>query len=558
MIAERIRVTPFVLEQVLACDIIKKINDHGRASVKGYIPPDREQEYMDMVSQGLAARIEAVGGNGESRVIFSGIVEEGRVRHMGGTLMMELDLVTHTYLMDLNPAIRAFQGPGLPYRRIFETIAGAYPGGACMMAEGEGTVAEDLVVQYEETDWEFLKRMASHLQTVMLPDFQAGGMKCYAGLPGWPGTASMDAVSYATCKLVGDYRYKKQNRVEGLEEGDELCYRVQGLEVLELGEQASFQGRVLCVAEAESHLDGHQLRSTYLLKPKAGFRVPKEYNGKAVGASLDGIVAGIEGAEVKVRLNADAAAGEGRWFPFSTVYSSPDGSGWYCMPEEGDEVRLYFPTFKEKHAYVVNAVHLPVEEAGAPVPASAGAEDAEPARAGGSGAPSGGQGTLGHEGTEGGALSGGQGVSGRAVTTGGGTAGTSAAGGTSGTSAAGGTSGGSGGGGMAGGSSGGRACRCDPDEKMILTSTGKMVMLNLTQILLSNGKGLEILLDDHTGITIRSNKKVHIVSQDRVDIVSASSIELVGTKSVRLKQKEGSITIGGSSVKLSGAEVRMQ
>lgn len=83
-------------------------------------------------------------------------------------------------------------------------------------------------------------------------------------------------------------------------------------------------------------------------------------------------------------------------------------------------------------------------------------------------------------------------------------------------------------------------------------------MLNLTQILLSNGKGLEILLDDHTGITIRSNKKVHIVSQDRVDIVSASSIELVGTKSVRLKQKEGSITIGGSSVKLSGAEVRMQ
>lgn len=84
MIAERIRVTPFVLEQVLACDIIKKINDHGRASVKGYIPPDREQEYMDMVSQGLAARIEAVGGNGESRVIFSGIVEEGRVRHMGG------------------------------------------------------------------------------------------------------------------------------------------------------------------------------------------------------------------------------------------------------------------------------------------------------------------------------------------------------------------------------------------------------------------------------------------------------------------------------------------
>lgn len=30
------------------------------------------------------------------------------------------------------------------------------------------------------------------------------------------------------------------------------------------------------------------------------------------------------------------------------------------MPEIGDEIRLYFPTVKEKHAYVISAVHLPV------------------------------------------------------------------------------------------------------------------------------------------------------------------------------------------------------
>ena len=32
-----------------------------------------------------------------------------------------------------------------------------------------------------------------------------------------------------------------------------------------------------------------------------------------------------------------------RVFPYATVYSTPDGTGWYCMPEIGDAVRLYFP-----------------------------------------------------------------------------------------------------------------------------------------------------------------------------------------------------------------------
>ena len=46
------------------------------------------------------------------------------------------------------------------------------------------------------------------------------------------------------------------------------------------------------------------------------------------------------------------------WFAYSTVYSSPDGTGWYCMPEIADSVRLYFPTEKEKHGYVISAVHV--------------------------------------------------------------------------------------------------------------------------------------------------------------------------------------------------------
>ena len=63
---------------------------------------------------------------------------------------------------------------------------------------------------------------------------------------------------------------------------------------------------------------------------------------------------------VKINLEIDGNQDEGtaRWFPYSTVYSSPDGTGWYCMPEVGDAIRLYFPDNEEKNAYAISSVNL--------------------------------------------------------------------------------------------------------------------------------------------------------------------------------------------------------
>ena len=38
------------------------------------------------------------------------------------------------------------------------------------------------------------------------------------------------------------------------------------------------------------------------------------------------------------------------WLPYSTAYSSSDGSGFYCMPAEGDQVVFFSrEVMKEKH-----------------------------------------------------------------------------------------------------------------------------------------------------------------------------------------------------------------
>lgn len=77
-----------------------------------------------------------------------------------------------------------------------------------------------------------------------------------------------------------------------------------------------------------------------------------------IGLSLIGKVKAVEGEQVQLSLEDDENQQSGnRWFAFSTVYSSPDGAGWYCMPEIGDTARLYFPTEEDGDAYVSSAFH---------------------------------------------------------------------------------------------------------------------------------------------------------------------------------------------------------
>ena len=82
-------------------------------------------------------------------------------------------------------------------------------------------------------------------------------------------------------------------------------------------------------------------------------------NKKIIGASMKGNVTAVKKDTVKVVLMEDKTGGWAgqKWFAYSTIYSSPDGTGWYCMPEKGDSVRLYFPNENEAEAYVNSSVN---------------------------------------------------------------------------------------------------------------------------------------------------------------------------------------------------------
>lgn len=83
--------------------------------------------------------------------------------------------------------------------------------------------------------------------------------------------------------------------------------------------------------------------------------IPKYYNSFLSGVSINGIITDVSRNMVQADLEADALVSykSKYFFPFSTVAASPDGSGWYCMPQKGDRMRVFFPTDDETDGYAI-------------------------------------------------------------------------------------------------------------------------------------------------------------------------------------------------------------
>jgi phage baseplate assembly protein gpV len=83
------------------------------------------------------------------------------------------------------------------------------------------------------------------------------------------------------------------------------------------------------------------------------------------GCTLPATVTKVREDRVQVSITGDENARQeiDIWYPYATVYSTPDGTGWYCMPEPGDTVRLTIPQQQERDAFVTSSVHVETDSA---------------------------------------------------------------------------------------------------------------------------------------------------------------------------------------------------
>jgi hypothetical protein len=353
-----IRLKPFELESLLSLSGRQTENEHGVYAISGVIPADKYAEYMTLGLRDGDAEIVAVGEDQAEKVIFRGLVTDFQIDARNGMRVLRLELTSGTLALDLKPRVRTFQSDGITYSSILSTITERHEGADVILSVGDGKTIQGTVAQYRETDWAFAKRLASHFNTVLLPNSRLRGSKFYFGPPLRPARHALTESDYGVRRSRGtlDMRGTADEPPQ-----DTFCYVVKEREIYYLGDIVVLNGQELFVSSIESELNGSELYHTYRLKRREDFYTPKMYNPGIVGASLDGKVLSVRDDVVTLTIGEDENAVHAgtRWYVYSTVYSSPDGTGWYAMPEPGDAVRLYFPTVDEALAYVISSTHTP-------------------------------------------------------------------------------------------------------------------------------------------------------------------------------------------------------
>ncbi|MEC1179996.1 phage baseplate assembly protein V [Metasolibacillus meyeri] len=340
-------------------EMTQQMNAHTTLHLTGVIPDTFEDTYVYMTDAETMIEVLQIGHDGQTTAIFNGLALDVQVKAVLGIYYLEIQAVSHTYTLDVKKVNQTYQDAHMPYSALIASCIADQAGADFIDHATNGAKLGSFTMQYLETDWEFLKRMASRFHTGLVPDAIHAGAKFYFGVPFQVGRIEkIEAINYRVKKAIGDFLVSSKNHLDGLTDSDYMYYEVESTQVLKIGNEVTFQSQQLYVYKIFSTIKDGLLKHIYTLTPQNGFSVHTTYNQAIIGASIQGKVIDVAGD--KIRLHVDFDEGQEKdkayWFPYSTIYASEDNTGWYFMPELSDNVRIYFPSNRENEGIAISSV----------------------------------------------------------------------------------------------------------------------------------------------------------------------------------------------------------
>lgn len=354
--AHNIEVLPFNISPN-NLSIHKKINDHARVNFTALVPEGEKDKYVQQTKSQTAIEIKYVD-SAESTCLFKGMITHIEVRATRDVYCVYVEAVSYTYNLDVKLKKRSFQNKDMTYKKLIDEVMEGYSGDYKDTAS-EGKNTGKFIIQYDETDWTFLKRMASHFNTGLVADVSSDKPKFWFGIPEGSGKGKLEEFNYSVSKKIDDFRVSSENYIDGIDEKDFIYYKVVTDKLINIGDTISFENKSLFVSESVAYISEGVLLHEYTLTPKKGMSQNLILNENVLGASVEGKVLEIKEDKLRLHLDEideDQKKDEAFWFPYSTYYTTEGQTGWYCMPELDDYVKLYFPSNKEEEGVVINSI----------------------------------------------------------------------------------------------------------------------------------------------------------------------------------------------------------
>jgi len=316
----------YPIQELYDLQIIHELNNHSTMHLIGILKEKEAKDFIFSINQNEAIEIVL-----DEKVIFSGIPTEVSVECEHGVNYVCLEFKSCTYEMDITRYSRSFQDKKMTFDQLIGFISKGYKDGDFTNTGAPGKEIQKIRLQYNETDWEFLKRMASDEGTVLVPDITAAKPRFWFGIPKSKESIEVDRYD---C-------YNLTQKAETIDKTENMYYEIEIQEHLSLGDEIIVNKIPFIITRSFIYLENSILLYKYILRQPDSIKTKLITNKRLQGISLPGKVIDVARNQLKVHLNIDPkqSVEKAYWFP----YSAEANNVWYNMPHKGTNINVYFP-----------------------------------------------------------------------------------------------------------------------------------------------------------------------------------------------------------------------
>ena len=350
----------YEIQQIMELSFTCGYGDHPCADLTAVVAEQEQDRLLGSIDSHTPFTIRTVQG----RVLFTGYVSEVSFRLEKGLYLLHLTALGATAQMDILKRSRTFFKKGITYQKIIDFVLSAYPQASVLSHVDFDKETEFPMIQYQETDWEFLTRIASlfgavlkSVETRNVPTVEVGCQKKNVAAD-----IRIEDIETYRDVLTCEKEFYNRDDMSGASEytyPDMLDYTWKAFtcgEYYPLGTMLRINGQELAVSYVEGYLHKGELQYDYVVRLPESVRVDYQENNGLAGASLVGTVRERAGNMVALALDIDQDDGidnQGDDYFFTYAVETKD---FYCMPVEDARVHLYFPTGKEWEAIAVHSL----------------------------------------------------------------------------------------------------------------------------------------------------------------------------------------------------------
>ena len=341
--------SPYEILEIEDIKISNNPNEHGRLYLKALLDDSINFKYAIEASTDDKISIYEETEDKEKSIIFNGTIQNIRTENINGIYYMEIEAYTSSFELDIKEKSRSFQDAEMSYDDLIKTILLDYKIYSFTQRMDKPMSIGRPLFQYKETDYEFLKRVASQIGLEINCDIINTNNVFYFGRPWGKEYKIEDNIDYEALKDIKKYRESLVHS-PNFHDTDFFYYKIRTRKLMELGEQVVFKQKKFYINSYEAEYVRGELIYTYKLCRERGIWQEKLYNDKIKGISLEGEVLEVSGEKVKLNLDIDETQNKDKaaWFR----YAPPTGNLMYSMPIVGTNANLYFSSERSEDPVV--------------------------------------------------------------------------------------------------------------------------------------------------------------------------------------------------------------